>query len=400
MTLKKTALGIILSSMISFPLIAQNRSISFETNSLDEIKAKAKKENKLIFIDAYTTWCGPCKWMAKNSFTNDTTADYFNSNFINAKIDMEKGEGVEISKKYEVRCFPNLLFINGDGEIIHRSGGALDAAGLIKLAKVAQGNENNYKYYATNYKSKKNDSEFLLNYLSYMSTTCLSSDNALADYFSNQPETELVSRSNWEIIKKHTNSTTGKEFNYLIKNHQLYYERYTKDSVDEKILDVIVNQGRKIIYSKTFNSEKFTAYMKEISGLSLPNYEAILFNINMEYFALTEDWSNFGKLILKDTDKFLKEENYNHVSWTIYEKISDVTVVEKASKLMDSYVKKYAGKPIFAEYDTYASLLFKLKKKNEALNAANETIKIAKQMGMPESEYQGTLELITKINAL
>src|SRR5690606_25367863 len=103
---------------------SQNRSIEFETGTFSEILGKAKAENKLVFIDAYTTWCGPCKWMSKNIFTNDTVADYFNSNFINAKIDMEKGEGIYIAKKYDVRCYPNLLFVDGDGNIVHRTAGA------------------------------------------------------------------------------------------------------------------------------------------------------------------------------------------------------------------------------------------------------------------------------------
>ena len=96
---------------ICFGSLVFGQGMQFETGSFEEIKAKAKKENKLIFLDAYTTWCGPCKWMAKTVFTNDTVAQYYNANFINAKIDMEKGEGIELAKKYAVRCYPNLLMV-------------------------------------------------------------------------------------------------------------------------------------------------------------------------------------------------------------------------------------------------------------------------------------------------
>jgi thiol:disulfide interchange protein len=65
--------------------------IKFESGTWSQIKAKAKAENKLIFLDAYTTWCGPCKWMARNVFTNDTVAQFYNATFVNAKIDMEAG---------------------------------------------------------------------------------------------------------------------------------------------------------------------------------------------------------------------------------------------------------------------------------------------------------------------
>lgn len=88
----------------AFFAFAQNREIHFEHTAWKEILAKAKKENKLIMVDAFTTWCGPCKWMAKNTFTNDTVADFYNSKFVNAKIDMEKGEGLDIAKQYEVQA--------------------------------------------------------------------------------------------------------------------------------------------------------------------------------------------------------------------------------------------------------------------------------------------------------
>ncbi len=64
---------------------AQNRSINFEQGSLQKTLEKAKTENKLIFIDVYTAWCGPCKKMDKLVFTNDTVADFFNQYFVSIK---------------------------------------------------------------------------------------------------------------------------------------------------------------------------------------------------------------------------------------------------------------------------------------------------------------------------
>src|ERR1700743_1756251 len=81
---------------------AQNRSIQFQQGTWQQIKDKAAAQNKLIFMDCYTTWCGPCKWMADNVFTNDTVADYFNQHFICATFDMEKGEGKTLQKNYNV----------------------------------------------------------------------------------------------------------------------------------------------------------------------------------------------------------------------------------------------------------------------------------------------------------
>src|SRR5690349_11740714 len=79
--------------------------------TFQEILDIAKKENKLVFMDAYTSWCGPCKRMAANVFPDPEAGAFFNSNFINVKIDMEKGEGPGISGKYGVRAYPTLFWI-------------------------------------------------------------------------------------------------------------------------------------------------------------------------------------------------------------------------------------------------------------------------------------------------
>lgn len=138
--LKDVALLFLLtvSLLTSILANAQTKTIQFESGTWEEIKARSAKENKLIYLDAYTTWCGPCKGMAKNVLTNDTVADYFNANFINAKIDMEAGEGIDIAKQYNVNVYPGLLFIDGQGCVIHRSVGGLQPQQFIELARDAQ----------------------------------------------------------------------------------------------------------------------------------------------------------------------------------------------------------------------------------------------------------------------
>ena len=89
-----------------------SQGIQFETGSWKEVLQKAKQENKLVFVDLYTTWCGPCKKMAAETFPQQTVGDYFNKNFVNYKIDAEKGEGPGLAGKYEVSAYPTLVFVN------------------------------------------------------------------------------------------------------------------------------------------------------------------------------------------------------------------------------------------------------------------------------------------------
>lgn len=130
-----------LIALLSTTAWAQSSGIEFFHGSLAEAKAKAKAENKLIFIDAYTSWCGPCRVMAANVFTDPSVGEYYNSHFINLKVDMEKGEGPELGRRYSVMGYPTLLFVDGNGEVVSRTMGGKAASDFIALGqKVVKAN--------------------------------------------------------------------------------------------------------------------------------------------------------------------------------------------------------------------------------------------------------------------
>ena len=112
--------------------LAQADGIAFRVLSFSEALKRAEVEDKLLFVDCFTTWCGPCKRLSKVVFKDSLVADYFNRHFVNLKMDMEKGEGVELRKKYGVHAYPTLLFINSSGEVVYRLVGAEDAPELLK----------------------------------------------------------------------------------------------------------------------------------------------------------------------------------------------------------------------------------------------------------------------------
>lgn len=111
------------------------KGIVFYEGNFEAALAKAKAENKIIFLDAYASWCGPCKKMAANVFTDEKVGEYFNANFINLKIDMEKGEGPSIASKYPVQYYPTLFFIDSNGKLLKKVIGYHDDSQLIKEAK-------------------------------------------------------------------------------------------------------------------------------------------------------------------------------------------------------------------------------------------------------------------------
>jgi thioredoxin 1 len=113
------------------------KGIHFSSISLDSGKLLARKTGKLIFIDVHTSWCGPCKAMAKGPFQDEKVGTIFNEKFINLKIDAEKGsDGEFVARAYAVQAYPTLLFINGKGKLVKKVIGYQSSEDLLSLANV------------------------------------------------------------------------------------------------------------------------------------------------------------------------------------------------------------------------------------------------------------------------
>lgn len=172
------------------------QGISFDHSDWSAIMAKAKAENKIVFVDFHTEWCGPCKNMAATTFMDEKVGEVFNKRFINAKIDAEKGEGVELAKKYDVKAYPTMLFIDAQGEVVHRIVGGKDVAGMIdelkKLDVFMQ--EGSIQSMDEKYKSGNRDLNFMKKYYALCDDSQKS--NVLIAYLMAMPDSVLFNVDN------------------------------------------------------------------------------------------------------------------------------------------------------------------------------------------------------------
>lgn len=113
--------------------------IQFTETSWKEVLKKAKAEKKVIFLDAYASWCGPCKMLQKNVFTKKAVGEFYNGKFINVKMDMEKGEGPALSQVYPLEAYPTLLFIDANGRVLKKVLGYQSPESLIAIGKSVKG---------------------------------------------------------------------------------------------------------------------------------------------------------------------------------------------------------------------------------------------------------------------
>ncbi|WP_374462135.1 thioredoxin family protein [Chryseobacterium taeanense] len=368
------------------------QGIKFEETNFNTILAKAKKENKLVFIDAYTTWCGPCKLMAKNVFPQKAVGDYYNANFINAKIDMEKGEGIDIAKKYNVKAFPTYLFVDGNGELVHRTLGYVEEKDFIQFAKDAGDPSKRLGALKKKFEDGEKDPEFLKNLAGLtMYSDAEFSAKVMERYFSGKTE---LDRDDIQMLLTATQSTDSPLYKtFLAKKAEitkiLPAERY--EAFDKNIkLNTIVKKSYNAD-SKKWDDNYFMAETQKF--LTKDEAEKILKRAKANRALRDKDIATYEKLtmdIYKDTSA-LSSEELNSIAWNFFENVTNKPALEKALAWAQESVKKNENS---ANTDTLANLYNKLGDKKNAKLWAEKAIELAKKTG---EDYSDTEKLLKSL---
>jgi thioredoxin-related protein len=104
----KKSLLILLLLNVSL-LVAQSNQIHWK--SVEEVAELQKNKPRKVLMDVYTTWCGPCKMMMRNTFTNKNVIEYINSHFYAIKFDAEGGKDVT----FKGTTYTNPNYVGGSG---------------------------------------------------------------------------------------------------------------------------------------------------------------------------------------------------------------------------------------------------------------------------------------------
>ncbi len=384
----------ILFVIITNMAYSQNRSIEFNHGTFNELLALAKKENKLIFIDCFTTWCGPCKWMAKNIFTNDSAADFYNQNFINAKIDMEKGEGIELAKKYKVRNYPTMLYLNADGVQLHRICGSSQTKDFIRNGKNALDPEKQLATHTKNFNDGKSNAALATSYFLALDNACLSKDEEVTKYFASVNTKDFSSVENWNIINLHLTNYFSEAFQLFEADRTNFAKLYTTELVDSKINEVYMLSLKVAIRSDDMIG--FETLKTKLRKSKTPEAEKIILEAEISKSKKAKDWKTYAVLVSDLISKYAAEDagELNNCAWAFYEHVDDKNMLSKAEVWAKTATELDNSS---ATNDTYAAVLFKLGKKNEARTAAKKAIALANENGEDASDTEALLQ---KIDAL
>ena len=374
-------------------LIAQNtvqrdsfgeEGITFIHEKFAAALQQAKSSNKLLFIDAYTTWCGPCKLMSKNVFPEKAVADFYNKQFVNLKLDMEKGEGPNVALRFGIAAYPTLLFLDGDGKLIHKALGFQDVKEFIEVGKTALDGDKTLSSWTNKYEKGNREPVFLKEYAQKLTEAYDNRQFTIADEYL-KTQTDWLSPDNIEFIYRYTEGVESKLFPFLIKNKKAFETKYEAGEIEMKI------QG--MVTDRLFNEKNLPTLglADTIIQMVYPTKaKRMAKNYRLNYYRMKGDRAQYAQAAVDYFKKYKDSaEELSDVANTFHEQIGDKKLLKKAVKwakkavvLDNSYLNNL----------TLAQLYVDIEDKKKALKTAQEAIDIAKKNGEGTEEAEAILK--------
>lgn len=202
--MKKLILLNLLLAFIWLHAGAQDRSIHFilaADMNWNDVLAQAQKEKKMIFIDCYTSWCGPCKRLAKDIFTRNEVADFYNEHFINIKYDVEKDPKFEMNNPFHIKSYPTLLYLSAQGDVVHALMGAYTAEITLANGQKAIDPENTLSALIKRYKEGARDQAFMRKYAeAAVYSARPDARDITIEYLNMLDDTDFYTEDSWNFI--------------------------------------------------------------------------------------------------------------------------------------------------------------------------------------------------------
>ena len=245
------------ATTISF---ASAQGIKFGESNFKEALTQAEQENKLLFMDCYTSWCGPCRLLANRVFPNDSIGQFFNKHFISLKVDMEKGEGPALARQYGVKAYPTLLFIDpSTQEIVSQVVGFRTVKALLEDAQKAANPNRNLQGLAAQFNENPANPAIASAYLEGLWAASLTQerDETLKKYLSRLTPEEICTTDNWKILSAHTENPYSYAFDCLHKNSEGFRNVVGKEAVNAKLDHLYRYASMKFIYRKRVPENEF-----------------------------------------------------------------------------------------------------------------------------------------------
>ena len=365
----------LLSFCIFFMSNVSGQGIEFFQGTWDEALAEAKKQDKIIFVDAYAVWCGPCKRMSKNVFPHKEVGQFYNKNFVNLKLDMERGEGAKFRKKYPVSAFPTLFYIDYTGEIVMQVKGAQDVRGFIGLGSKALKKVDRSGLFAADYEKGNRDPELVYNYVKALNKAGKPSLKIANEYIRSQKD--LNSEQNLRFILEAASEVDSRVFDLMIERRKAIEVLTSKEEVEQRILDASKATADKAIEfkSKDLLTEAHQVMKKHYPAMA----STFIYQTEMGYCLSQGEMDDYLSAC-KSYAKKVAKNNPDDLSNLAVKIANNFQREEKAMAQAESFAAQAAKKSTnYKHWMNYASILNRNGKQSKAVEAAKTSLELVKE---------------------
>jgi len=417
-------LSVLLAVMLSAPK-AQAQGIQFrETSSWANTLSEAKRENKYLFVDAYATWCAPCKEMDKNIYPLPTIGDAMNSKFISVKvqIDQTKNDNDHISAwyedaqklkdKYEINTLPTYLFLSPQGELIGRESGAKNEADFLSLIRDITDPARQYQSMAGKYQqgvlaiNSYPDLVRQARGLKQDSMAISVARNYMISYLEKLPEDQLYQPNPLRFYIENNGSINSnmKVFRFLL-NHPAKFDSITNDKYAALITNYVINKEAidPFLYPnhKLADDEPDWSVMETSirTGFNNTLAKKISLEARLRWLSGHKRWEEYSKVLVIRVEEYGPFSgmgitdagfNLNDHAWDLFQHSNDKNTLKQALIWSD---RALALNNTPNWLDTKANLLYKLGKNREAIALEIKIINLAKGKYDPQlPEFEANLE--------
>lgn len=369
-------LATVVSILLSIGVL-QAQGIEFFHGTWEEAIAASKAEEKPIFVDAFATWCGPCKRMARDVFPNEKVGAFFNRHFINMKLDMERGQGLEFRKEYPVSAFPTLFFIDGNGEVVHKTKGAKGVDQFLELGRKVMSMADRSGAYAERYEAGERDPELMYKYVKALNNAGKPSQKIANEYLATDPD--LSTEPNLLFLIEATTQADSKAFSLLADNKAAAIAVSDEQTVTTRMAEACKATLAKAI---EFESEDLLEEAQDKMAEHCPDQaEDFAYTSAIEFYRTQRDADNYAKACKKYAKKAIKEQptTLHKLAVEMHKAFRGEPVVMKEAELIaEQAVDQQAD---YQSYATYARILKDNNKKEAAIEAAEKALELAQDKG-------------------
>lgn len=265
---------------------------------------KAMSTGKQIFLDCYTSWCGPCKMMANTVFPQEIVGNYMNPNFVCLKMDMEKGEGPELAKKLQISAFPTFVFFNSRGQEIGRFLGGCKAEEFIEKVKKASADSTSLEM-DKRFADGERDEAFLYSYLQTLGSTFKHDQcNEVAEILlEGKAETFAADKQLANVFMRYLTNPFCPAFVYTAKHPEALTATLGERPVQMKLQNVwtryshsLIDEANGTVSLDQEKMDKWLALMQEC-GVEETLREDLRLTTLMKYYEKKPDWNAYMQCV-------------------------------------------------------------------------------------------------------